>query len=215
MNADPDDEVAFLRRLLEQPSSDLTRLVYADWLDEQQTPDSVAKAEFLRLIADPEFAALTDRAKELSRELDPQWLAAVAKLPVENCADANQPGVRVNSLGVEFVFECPKRWEELTPSDENGVRFCGACKKTVHYCHDRDDLRANANLGNCVAVELGVPRRPGDLEPELFMTTMGIIDYPPSDDAETAARIRDQIQELSRGSGGARRRRRRRREPEE
>ena len=61
------EEDAFVRKLLEQPGNDLTRLVYADWLDEQQTPDSVAKAEFLRLIADAELAGRqTDRAKELA-----------------------------------------------------------------------------------------------------------------------------------------------------
>lgn len=213
-----DDERAFLRKLLEQPNSDLTRLVYADWLDEQQTPDAVAKAEFLRLIADPEFAGLTDRAKELSRELDPQWLAAVAKLPIENCpATAPPPLVTDFGVGLAFAFECPKRWEELTPTEENGVRFCGACQKTVHYCRDRDDLRLNANLGNCVAVELGVPRRPGDLEPEYIETvTMGLVEfeeYIQPEAEQEAERIRQRILEESRPTG--RRRRRRRREQQE
>lgn len=219
MNAETDDERAFLRKLLEQPNSDLTRLVYADWLDEQQTPDAVAKAEFLRLIADAELAGrFPDRAKELSRELDPQWLAVVAKLPVENC-NATVPPPRVTEFGlpVAFSFECPKRWEELTPTEENGARFCGACQKTVHYCCDRDDLRLHANLGNCVAVELGVPRRPGDLEPDLSeMVTMGMIafeEYSQPEAEQEAERIRQRILEESRPTG--RRRRRRRREQQE
>lgn len=211
------EDDAFLRKLLEQPNSDLTRLVYADWLDEQQTPDSVAKAEYLRLIADGELAGShTDRAAELARELDPHWLAVVAKLPVENCDRIGEPGVRMNALGVEFEYECPKRWEELTPTgDGYGVRFCGACEKTVHYCKDADDVRVNANLGNCVAVELGVPRRPGDLEPELFMVTMGIVG-PDTFGPEAAGQVRQRIMDEAAATGRARRRRRQRRnKPEE
>lgn len=183
------EEDAFLRKLLEQPNSDLTRLVYADWLDEQGTPDSIANAEFLRLIADAEFIGkFPDRVGELAGQLDPQWLAIVAKLPIENCRPGESrtgglgPGLPPQ-LGLRFEFECPKKWEELTPTaDGHEVRFCGACKRTVHYCHDADDLRRNANMGSCVAVEWGVPRRPGDLEPERFAMTMGLIAYEPGDE---------------------------------
>lgn len=172
------EEDAFLRKLLEQPNSDLTRLVFADWLDEQETTDSLAKAEFLRLIADVDFIGkFPDRVKELAGQLDPHWLAVVGKLPIENCPEPV----------VEFAFACPMRWEELMPTE--GVsdrRLCHVCHKTVHYCHDADDLRRNANWGNCVAVELGVPRRPNDLEPERFQV-MGMIASAPGDERDEFA----------------------------
>ena len=43
------DEAAFLSALNANPADDLTRLVYADWLDDR---DEAAKAEYLRLVAD-------------------------------------------------------------------------------------------------------------------------------------------------------------------
>jgi len=173
------EEDGFLGKLLEQPNSDLTRLVCADWLDERGTTEASAKAEFLRLTTDPELSGrFADRANTLAQQLDPKWLAAVSKLPIENCDLSNSDGLSPKLFAPEFDFECPKRWEELTPTEDgSNIRFCGECHKTVHYCHDADSLRWNANLGNCVAVELGVPRRPGDLEPEPMMRTMGIIAY--------------------------------------
>jgi len=202
------EEDAFLRKLLEQPNSDLTRLVFADWLDEQGTPDSLAKAEFLRLIADADYIGkFEERVKELAAQLDPHWLAVVGKLPIENCATAEDMGIRATPRRLAFSFECPKKWEELTPTEDGtGVRYCGECEKTVHYCHDADDLRRNANRGNCVAVELGVPRRPGDLEQERFaVTTMGILYDPRPEGNEWA------VEETPRRSWWARLMRRERR----
>jgi len=191
------EEDAFLRKLLDQPNSDLTRLVYADWLDEHGTPDSLAKAEFLRLIADADYIGkFPDRVAELAGQLDPHWLAVVGKLPIENCPEPV----------VEGAFACPKRWEKLTPTDSrNYMRFCGSCLKAVHYCHDADELRRHAIRGNCVAVELGVPRRPGDLEPERFAMTTGII-VAPSDEGNDWA-----VEETPRRSWWARLMRRERR----
>lgn len=201
------EEDAFLRKLLDQPNSDLTRLVYADWLDEHGTPDSLAKAEFLRLIADADYIGkFPDRVAELAGQLDPHWLAVVGKLAIENCDESNPDGPSPKLFAPEFDLVCPKRWEELTPTDGTGVRYCGACEKTVHYCHDADDLRRNANRGNCVAVELGVPRRPGDLEQERFaVTTMGILYDPRPEGNEWA------VEETPRRSWWARLMRRERR----
>lgn len=186
------EEDAFLRKLLEQPNNDLTRLVYADWLDEQGTPEATAKAEFLRLIADAELAGKFDtRVQALTRKLPRRWLAVVTKLPIQNCRESKEPEVRVNTLGMDFVFECPKRWEELTPTEDgNDVRFCDACHKTVHYCRSQDELRRNVDAMRCVAVELSVVRRPGDLEPELFRhrIAMGIAEYDPPESEEEPPR---------------------------
>lgn len=45
---DVDTEAALLRAVLDRPGDDLPRLVYADWLDEQGTPEATARAEFIR-----------------------------------------------------------------------------------------------------------------------------------------------------------------------
>ena len=41
-----DEEIAFLHALLSNPDDDATRLVYADWLEDQ---DESERAEFIRL----------------------------------------------------------------------------------------------------------------------------------------------------------------------
>ncbi|MBN9122734.1 MAG: TIGR02996 domain-containing protein [Planctomycetes bacterium] len=77
------EESAFLAALKANPADDLTRLVYADWLDERGEP---AKAEYLRLITsvprrgddvDTSSAEAT-RANELGLPLPAEWKEAAA-----------------------------------------------------------------------------------------------------------------------------------------
>jgi uncharacterized protein (TIGR02996 family) len=73
------DEAAFLAALKANPADDLTRLVYADWLDEHAEPQ---KAEYLRLVA--EFA----RGANLADEPGDRIGALALELPVEWRLDA-------------------------------------------------------------------------------------------------------------------------------
>ena len=75
---------AFLKALVAHPDDDVTRLVYADWLDEQGDP---ARAEYLR--ADSALAGLPEQAREGAAEaeclrrlragLDPRWVGLVSR----------------------------------------------------------------------------------------------------------------------------------------
>ncbi|HVK14925.1 MAG TPA: TIGR02996 domain-containing protein [Gemmataceae bacterium] len=152
------DEAAFLRTILDNPDDDAPRLVYADWLDEQGTPDAAAKAVFLRTTAAHARASgrpaafkrrlLNKQLHEAAHTLDSGWLAVVSQVPIEEC----------------FEFSCPKRWEALTATEDPGVRFCDSCQRSVHYSKTMSEARGNAWSGRCVAVQLGLPRRRGDLE---------------------------------------------------
>jgi uncharacterized protein (TIGR02996 family) len=164
----------FLANLLADPADDDTRLVYADWLDEQGDPFSTAKAEFLRATA--QLAALTDRKKdkkelekrlqELAAGLDTDWLAVVSRLAIENC-HAGRGEKQARRLRVAmFRFLCDRRWEDLRTTDDGAVRFCDACRQNVHYCDTITEARRHADDGHCVAVDLGVIRREDDLAPE-------------------------------------------------
>ncbi|VTU01364.1 Uncharacterized protein OS=Rhodopirellula europaea 6C GN=RE6C_05401 PE=4 SV=1 [Gemmataceae bacterium] len=155
------DEDGFLQKFRDNPADDTTRLVYADWLDERGDPVSAAKAEFirteLRLPTLPtkktaERSAAVRRLQELATTLDVSWLAVVSQLDIENC-------------GVQFSFVCPKKWEQLFPTDSATVRFCAECAREVHYCDTITVARQHAWSGDCVAVDLGVVRREGDLAP--------------------------------------------------
>lgn len=52
----------------------------------------------------------------------------------------------------EFAFECRAKWDKLTETGKNKVRFCNECEKEVHRCDtDAELLRAiRSNL--CVAI---------------------------------------------------------------
>lgn len=84
------DELAFLAAVRDRPNDALTRLVFADWLDERETDESRTKARFLRVWCELADTPLTDlegyttRADELEAlrtRLDPDWLAAVEGTP--------------------------------------------------------------------------------------------------------------------------------------
>jgi uncharacterized protein (TIGR02996 family) len=168
-------EDGFLRAIHDNPKDDATRLVYADWLDEQGDAVSAAKAEFLRATA--ELAASTKpkgwkkakrkRLQELAAGLDTDWLAVVSRLRVENCAGKRAEGeeIRPGPRLIQFEFLCDRRWEELRPTEGRAVRFCDACRHYVHYCDTITEARRHAQDGHCIAVDLGVIRRERDLEP--------------------------------------------------
>jgi uncharacterized protein (TIGR02996 family) len=72
-------EEAFLATLADDPDDEVTRLVFADWIEEQGDPE---RAEFIRIQCrlanlatdDPERPALEQREIELYRKGAPRWL---------------------------------------------------------------------------------------------------------------------------------------------
>ena len=174
------DEGSFLRAILTNPADDLPRLVYADWLDEQQTDEAGRKAEFLRwqvAVSRGEFQPggrsrkerrRVLRARHLAETLPVGWLAAVSHAAVENCAVGGTAiyewRLRRALATVEFAYECPKDWAALTLTDDEKVRHCGQCQRNVHFCETIFEARHHAWAGECVAVAPGVPRSPDDLE---------------------------------------------------
>jgi uncharacterized protein (TIGR02996 family) len=174
------DDTGFLEKLLADPSDNATRLVYADWLEEQGDPVSEGKAEFLRLTVRAEGDAAGKRLQQLAAGLDTDWLAVASRLSIENCQrEQEDPVSQVTSSRsrsrrksgrmrmVSFSFLCPLRWEDLRATGDRAVRFCDACGQNVHYCDTITEARQHARDGHCIAVDLGVIRRDGDLDPPL------------------------------------------------
>lgn len=143
-----DEEAAFLAGIRKQPDNATSRLVYADWLEEQGDPISLMKARYLRL--DHEFATRPDQDREgdtvvrdlrvLSGLLETQWKQDVGRFLVENC-------------DIKWEFQCPKSWDKMTPTEDDKVRHCDACNKKVYYCGDLESLRLLVILGHCVAID--------------------------------------------------------------
>src|SRR4051812_32193326 len=107
----------FLRKLLDDPADDTTRLVYADWLEEQGDETAARKAEFLRLeLRMAQFPEQSlnrirwiKKMQQLAGRLEAGWLAQVSHPKLEQCR-------------LQFQFECPKQWERLTATDDVKVR---------------------------------------------------------------------------------------------
>jgi uncharacterized protein (TIGR02996 family) len=166
---------AFIQNILAYPDDPGLRLIYADWLDEQNDP----RGAFLRLEAevaalpekDRKREALTARLRELSAELPRHWLVRLDRTPIDNCA----------SLGWEF--ECPKRWEELKETDDPGVRFCDACRKKVFHCRTVSDAYSHALKGRCVALDSRNERSTGNIF--LRMAMVGQPAHPTTGDPVT------------------------------
>ena len=174
------DEDDFLCKLLENSADDTVRLVYADWLDERDDTESKTKALFLRLtvrLREPNRRAGWRKARRkemrpLAATLPTDWLAVVSRLQVEGCAAQSakyreqHPG---DFLGIKALFEfvCDKRWDEMTPTEDQAVRRCDQCEQNVHYCDTITVAREHAQQGHCIAVDLGIIRRENDLAPRL------------------------------------------------
>jgi len=83
----------FLHALLKDPGDDVTRLVYADWLEERGDEASLTQAEFLRL--EVNFAtervtrgkrnARRNRLHVLAARLETRWLRIVIRQRAASC----------------------------------------------------------------------------------------------------------------------------------
>jgi uncharacterized protein (TIGR02996 family) len=146
--------VAFLSAIAAHPDDDNYRLVFADWLEDQGD----WRAEFLRLDCALQSTIRTEeystgdyaRWLELRSRLPASWLAVLGRSEIENCQ-------------VTFKFRCPQKWNKLQPTGKAAVRFCDSCHKEVYYCGTIEEAKDQAEQGHCVAVDIGVVRRPGDL----------------------------------------------------
>jgi uncharacterized protein (TIGR02996 family) len=159
---------AFLRKIVEDPTDDGPRLVYADWLEERGETD---RAEFLR--TECQLAALPrgdERRKPLKARLealkvDEAWIAAISKASLENCE-------------FRFEFECPQQWDRLKPTADAMVRFCEVCEENVHFCGSIQTARQHAMRGRCVAVNLQVSRKPPNDALRLVVIAGGVAPRP-------------------------------------
>ena len=148
------EDKAFLRAILATPADTTARLVYADWLDDRSDP----RGTYLRAEMDlqtqpdpngPHAGALRERLANLKRDIDPDWLACFDRPRIEGCK--------------QFVFVCPKKWEQLRTTEDVGVRYCEGCRRNVYYCDSVAVAQRHADAGECVAVSLTVLRKPDDV----------------------------------------------------
>jgi hypothetical protein len=109
---------------------------------------------------------ISPRLQELAATFDTNWLAIVSDPLIEGCGKYTGESWRLR-----FKFLCDKSWADLKPTDDNRVRYCETCSKHVYFCDNLADARELAREGHCLAVDLGIIRREGDLVPHY---TLGI-----------------------------------------
>jgi hypothetical protein len=51
-------------------------------------------------------------------------------------------------------IECNKDWHKLARTEIEGVRWCKACQRRVHWCHTDTEADLLAGLGVCVAFKI-------------------------------------------------------------
>ena len=76
-----DEDESFIRTIVDNPDDDLPRLIYADWLDEQDDP----RGGYLRAECDAVTHGLAIELRSLSESLDPVWVARVSRPPFGVC----------------------------------------------------------------------------------------------------------------------------------
>lgn len=155
------DETGFLRAILNEPGNNDLRLIYADWLEEQNDPVAAAKAEFLRLtVQGPDLPApepkknvpapkarKTKLVRDLARQL----------FPTNGMSEAELRQQRLRELAAELgtdwlavtsrlpVENCPTRRKETARRDLDRPPFQFLCDRrwqdlratedgTVRFC---------------------------------------------------------------------------------
>jgi uncharacterized protein (TIGR02996 family) len=142
-------ESRFLEMLEREPEDDVTRLVYADWLEAAGERE---RAEFLRTVAKraapsvnrKKVPLLEERLVRLSTTSDARWRALVSRPAIDGCP--------------ELAFKCPLKWSALTATSDAKVRHCGSCDRDVHFCATLEEVREHAWSKDCVAFDPALRR---------------------------------------------------------
>ncbi len=154
-----EEDRAFIRAILSMPGDVAPRLVYADWLDEQDTEESRRAAEFLRLLVQltqtptnsPRMLVIKNTLRQLEKRLPFLWVVTLDVPLIEACAE-------------QFQFVCPKQWDQLQLTDAAKVRHCEHCDKDVHFSKTLTEAARHALAGHCVALPTSTLRKDKDLD---------------------------------------------------
>lgn len=145
------------------------------------------KLSFLKAQLEGDVATMQKHAEYLN----PNWLAVVSNVDIVNCG-RNDPEYRkemenwwessqdwhpeltldeylANHPRFRMDFVCDKKWDQMAPTENSKVRFCGDCLKNVYFCEDIIEARELGNQGCCVGIDMGIRRKEHDLVGELSM----------------------------------------------
>ena len=182
----PAEQAALLNAIIQNPQEDTPRLVYADWLQENEQPD---RAEFIRLQIEQENAidlevydSLADRSVAMALDFEKQWAAEFLGRAVYGVGFRRGFVEEIYSTATAFIrrgaawaARTPLREVHLTAVAGRGAKLA-ACEHlagitNLSICDDSfadDDFRHLAlspYAGGIRSLHLGGPGYPPGIPP--------------------------------------------------
>ena len=62
--------------------------------------------------------------------------------------------ITIRNCESTFRFQCPKLWNELSPTASADIRHCALCNCDVFFCKTDEETIKHAKAGDCIAREL-------------------------------------------------------------
>jgi len=75
-----------------------------------------------------------------------------------------------------FSFKCPRLWDRLQPTAEEGVRHCHECDRDIHLALSEAAVRRFSEEGRCIAVP--VSRERGESRGKEREYVVGMVETP-------------------------------------
>lgn len=116
------EDEAFIRAIVDNRGDDISRLVYADWLDDRDDP----RGAYLRA---EHGAAGSVQLRELAMSRDPVWVARVSRPPLGVCCDeltwsergAIVDGADLNRFETRFGITLPPQYRAFLLNYNGGL----------------------------------------------------------------------------------------------
>ena len=132
LSANP-TENTFLTAIRATPTDAASRMVYADWLEQNGLADHAMFVRTSAHLEDPRFLV----------GCDVDWRAITSRTPIERCAHA----------------DCPGAWDQLqATTDDDRARTCGTCTRRIYFIHDHFLIHNLGLLGLPFALDASVDR---------------------------------------------------------
>jgi len=68
----------------------------------------------------------------------------------------------LDAAGCEIRVVCGKKWSDLDETEQDGIRFCGECKKRVIYTKTTYELKSAAEKKLCVYIDSDSSSQPSE-----------------------------------------------------
>jgi len=102
-----------------------------------------------------------------------EFIKSSAVLTLQSASNEMVVTNTVMNMGILFcsmAFDCPKQWDELTPTEDALVRDCTDCGQSVHFIDDQTQLDRAALDGKCVAFVNQIPEKISPEESQQLLT---------------------------------------------